>query len=145
MRTTKRPLNVLSHPWPELEVRRSPLGGRGVFAAQDLAVGVAIPLVGPVVTEELDEPLCRYLIQRGRERILLDPQDLHCVAGLINDPAEGRPNCVLRGAFMVLGEPVKKDEELTVSYGPSYVRDYPVSRSVHRKLLYPRLQRFRMK
>lgn len=145
MRKAKQPLHVLSYPWPELKVRESPLGGRGVFAAQDLAVGVAIPLNGPVVTEELDEPLSRYVVQRGRERVLLDPQDLHCVAGLINEPTLGRPNCVIRGAFMVLGQPVKKDEELTVSYGPSYVRDYPVSRSVHRKLVYPRLARFRMK
>ena len=66
-----KPLNVLCHPWPELEVRASPLGGRGVFAAQDLSVGVAIPLIGAIVTTELGEPFCRYVIQRGKERILL--------------------------------------------------------------------------
>ena len=48
---------------------------------------------------------------------------------------------VLRGNYLVVAKAIPAGEELLVSYGPQYERNYPVSRYTLTKQHYPALER----
>ena len=63
------------------------------------------------------------------------------IVGLINEPSRGRPNMIMKGSNMVVCKSViKRGQELLVSYGPSYIRNYQVSVSTLSKQNYPALK-----
>ena len=63
------------------------------------------------------------------------------VASLVNEPTLCKPNVVIRGSRLVVACPIVRGNELLVSYGPLYQRDYLVSRYVYSKQHYAALER----
>ena len=61
------------------------------------------------------------------------------IAGLVNEPTNKKPNMILRGNYYIVAQPIRKGDELLVSYGPAYHRNYSVSRYCKEKQEYPHL------
>ena len=61
------------------------------------------------------------------------------IAGLVNEPTNKKPNMILRGNYYIVAQPIKKGDELLVSYGPAYYRNYSVSRYCKEKQEYAHL------
>ena len=61
------------------------------------------------------------------------------IAGLVNEPTNKKPNMILRGNSYIVAQPIRKGDELLVSYGPAYHRNYSVSRYCKEKQEYPHL------
>lgn len=117
---------------------------RGVFARRRLAMGTMIPILGvPLNGEQRNQRMReghdqRYIWQVARDSYIDccpggdttegDPERIRRIAGLINEPGPKKnPNCYAAGGFIVLDETLKPGQELLVSYGRDYVRDYKVN------------------
>ena len=61
---------------------------------------------------------------------------------MINEPRQGKPNCIIKGKFVQLAQNLQSGEELTVSYGESYRRGYVSSRYCKLKCTYPELNKY---
>ena len=115
----------------KLVVKKSPLHGKGLFAADDIPWGVKIiEYKGELISDAIAEERAA----RGADTIFVLHDDVY-IDGAVNgndaryiNHARGRPNCfVLREGgriWIVAGiEGVRKDEELTFDYGTGF---YPV-------------------
>jgi hypothetical protein len=130
--------------------------GLGLFATTPLQPWNAIPLVGRSVTD--DE--CEALVQRGDGRYLVEtpggtvdgnPSILGhrgigyrgaAIWAFANEKSAGKPNCTFMGAFLVVAKAVRAGEELTVGYGPDYVRqDYVASHYCKNAQHFPQLDK----
>lgn len=132
---------------------QSAQAGRGVFVRPGYALepGDALPIVGSCVPFLSEDELLvsRYVVAvPGR---LVDGDPSHepyggvghrglAVWALINEPSRTKPNCIFFGALVVVTKPLAAGDELLISYGPDYVRDYPVSRFVWTFQDYPHLR-----
>lgn len=119
--------------------------GLGLFAPNGLPMGYAIPILGRSVedmTEKEQKTIWhRYTWSEGYNRnnghfshfgVAADPRDPGGVAGLFNEPGPrmGQPNMRARKGYAIAMRDIGKDEELTISYGREYKRDYKVSKWV---------------
>jgi len=139
--------------WPDLEVkqsRQSSDAGQGVFATRRLRAGTMITIVGVEKTEEQMLALIKadrfthgYILSDGT---ILDGQGEHQGLTLwarINEPTRRKPNCIFKLDCVVVAQPIKAGEELTVYYGEDYTRDYPFKNAyLHRD--YPHLRAIRV-
>lgn len=143
--------------WPQLELKT--VGSlRGLYARASLPVGTCIPIFGLRLSEAQFEqyhdgdvmPYVRYIVRKRSSKyhvLLLDSSNQfylgRSIIGAINEPQDRKkPNCVWKGDFVVVAQRIQPGDQLTISYGPAYVRDYPVNRWVTKKCEYPELSRF---
>jgi hypothetical protein len=133
----------------------------GVFASDEgVSVGLCIPIIGIAVpAEDVADMTSRndatHLFTTTNERKLKEVVDCRpigsiyrgvgvngqAIAGMINEPRRGVPNCVIRGNDIVVAKDLDGGVELTVSYGAEYVRNYQVSVYCLRKCRYAKLDR----
>ena len=144
--------------WPDLEVRQSEQGhgsGLGVFSTRTLHPWECLPIYGrPLTPDRYDDLRAQHLVTHvsftrdGR----VDGHPRHrpwqgvggrglYLSSLVNEPRRKKPNMVMRGSNLVVAQPIAAGDELLVSYGPRYTRDYPVSRYALTKQHYAALER----
>ncbi len=125
--------------WPQLEVKpsREPGAGLGLFARVPLRSGTMIPYRGHPTAEggayvfggEDGSPLIapyRGVGSRGWS-----------VAAMANEPLRKKPRCILFRQCLVVAQPVRAGEELTVYYGNDYCRTgYSVKGNRHLHCFY---------
>ena len=144
--------------WPALEVKDSEQGqasGLGVFSTRALHPWECLPINGRLLTPDRYNDLKarhgathvsftrngkvdghpRYKPWQG-----IGGRGLY-ISSLVNEPRRKKPNVVMRGNNLVVAQPIAAHEELLVSYGQQYTRDYPVSRFTLAKQHYAALER----
>jgi hypothetical protein len=146
--------------YPQLEVRASqqaPGAGLGVFVRDGYTLEPwdAIPLVGKPVSEsecaaQVADGDAHYLVAVPGGIVDGDPAGLpHCGVGMrgaaiwamVNEPRTTKMNTTFMGGFLVVAKRLRAGDELLVSYGADYVRNYSVSRYVKSKYArFPRLE-----
>ena len=145
--------------WPDLVIRQSGQGdnrsGLGVFAGRDLRPWEFVPIIGQHLTTAeyqslVQQRLATHVFSIGASLIDGHPRLRpwagiggrgSYVASLVNEPTRCKPNVLIRGSRLVVACPIARGNELLVSYGPLYQRDYLVSRYVYSKQHYAALER----
>ena len=144
--------------WPALEVKESEQGhgsGLGVFCKRALQPWECLPIYGrPLTPDRYDDLKAQHLVTHvsftrngrvdGHPRYRpwqgVGGRGLY-LSSLVNEPRRKKPNVIMRGSNLVVAQPIAAGDELLVSYGPQYKRDYPVSRFTLTKQHYAALER----
>ena len=101
----------------EVEIKDSPIEGKGVFAKQDVDPGELIGVYeGPLVwkSDDMEDPYVLWLAdEAGRWYGINAQNDMR----YLNHEGEF-PNAVLteNGPYIYCARPIKKGEEITISY-----------------------------
>lgn len=121
--------------WKELEVKPSleSDSGDGVFAKQDLPVGTMFPIVGKLHEGKMAMKVhgWQYISSGFKEPTYIDGDpsiNPHkgignfgmSIAMMPNERTMGIHNCRFRFDYLIVAEPIKKGDELTVYYGKDY-------------------------
>lgn len=149
--------------WPKLAVRPSgvPGAGNGLYAAEDLPAGTAIPILGKTITrakfDEIQFSLqATHLWSNHTHDLILDGTPNYyphkgvgsgglAIAMVANEPHGRRaPTCVFKMECLVVAKRLRAGEELTVYYGPDYepirqLHGYTLSAAAKRNYLFPEL------
>jgi hypothetical protein len=120
------------YTWPALAVRQSQQnvgGGLGVFATRKLKPGIMIPILGHRVAQA--DGLTHGWVYYGSIKGAVDGHPSInpykgvgsfglSIAMMVNEPTRAKPNCIFKMDHIVIAEPIRKGEELTVYYGKNY-------------------------
>jgi hypothetical protein len=124
---------------PYFEVLPSEGKGRGLFLRKGLTRltrGMEIPITGEKLTQSqydfLEEKTHVWMmwerVNGKMKKYYIDGRPTaHSwnLASMINEPGPGqKPNCYQQGNKIIVDYNLKEGQELLVSYGPEYVRDY---------------------
>jgi len=115
--------------WPHLRVDTSeePGAGLGLFARVPLRTGTMIPYIGqPAIGPGT------HVFNGMDGHPQLDPHRQignrgWSVAAMANEPLRKTPRCILSRGCLVVAQPVRAGEELTVHYGNAYLRHYSLA------------------
>jgi hypothetical protein len=132
----------LIYEWEHLEIKEQPnksTKGKinfGLFAKEDIPAGNYFRYWGEYITKDErkrreEEGRSCYILTLGNYQTRIDANpslpfpDLMNIAAYLNEPNKNeKKNCELIGRDVKIIKTIKKGEELLVSYGDEYKRDY---------------------
>jgi hypothetical protein len=138
LRPARTPGAETEYTFRELSIRKSgvPGAGLGLFWDGTGAKGVQIPCIGKLI-ERLEyskltgtkRKRVLQISQPSRETVYVSasgvPVALNAWA-FANEHPQGQNNCIFKGTCLVIAKDVRRGQELFVSYGEGFIRDYHV-------------------
>uniref|UniRef100_A0A6C0BNI0 SET domain-containing protein n=1 Tax=viral metagenome TaxID=1070528 RepID=A0A6C0BNI0_9ZZZZ len=138
------------YTWPKLEVKEFPGQGYGVYATERLSAGIAVPILGKVLTKfELDTKLgtaqashiweIRSLKPGWPYTTYIDGNPRYkpykrvgsgglAIAMMVNEPSRTKPNCIFKRDCLITADTIKAGEQLTAFYDNPRDPNYEATR-----------------
>jgi hypothetical protein len=153
--------------WPQLIVRPSLAAGNGLFAAEDLPAGTAIPIIGKPLSDKQfydvqNTVASAHVWKHMHLKVFLDGNPKHhpyknvgsgglAIAMIANEPNRKKPTCIFKRDCLITARHVRAGEELTVFYDHEYeiirtLKGYSLERNMYfnegsREIYFPQLAR----